>query len=382
MFIDLARIHIKAGDGGNGCVAFRREKFVPKGGPSGGDGGRGGDVVLVADPDLNTLLPFRYRRRFAAGRGGHGEGSSRSGRSGEDRAISVPVGTTVYDGASGTQLADLTVPGQRLTVARGGRGGRGNAHFATPTRRAPRTAEPGSAGEERVIRLELRLIADVGLVGLPNAGKSSLLARISAARPKVAAYPFTTTEPVLGVVPMPAAPGIVVADVPGLIEGAHRGAGLGQQFLRHITRTRLLVHVVDLAGEDPLQQLATVERELALFAPAFRTRPTIVAGNKIDLPEARARWPAFKADLEGRGMTAVPISAATGEGIPALLDAIVGLLPPQQMAEKMQSAGDPGGAHPQGAPEESPPGEEKTRRDDAARVASTQRGDVQNAPSP
>ena len=382
MFIDLARIQIKAGDGGNGCVAFRREKFVPKGGPSGGNGGWGGDVVLVADPDLNTLLPFRYRRRFAAGRGGHGEGSGRSGRSGEDRAISVPVGTTVYDGASGKQLADLILPGQRLTVARGGRGGRGNAHFATPTRQAPRMAEPGSAGEERVIRLELRLIADVGLVGLPNAGKSSLLARISAARPKVAAYPFTTTEPVLGVVPMPAAPGIIVADVPGLIEGAHRGAGLGQQFLRHITRTRLLVHVVDLAGEDPLQQLATVERELALFAPAFRTRPTIVAGNKIDLPEARIRWPAFKADLEGRGMTAVPISAATGEGIPALLDAIVGLLRPQQIAERMQSAADPGGVQPQRAPEESPAGEEKTRRDDAARVASTQRGDVQNAPSP
>jgi len=414
MFIDLARIHIKAGDGGNGCVAFRREKFVPKGGPSGGDGGRGGDVVLVADPDLNTLLPFRYRRRFAAGRGAHGEGSGRSGRSGEDRAISVPVGTTVYDGTSGAQLADLTLPGQRLTVARGGRGGRGNAHFATPTRRAPRTAEPGASGEEREIRLELRLIADVGLVGLPNAGKSSLLTRISAARPKVAAYPFTTTEPILGVVPVPGAPGIIVADIPGLIEGAHRGAGLGQQFLRHVTRTRVLVHVVDLAGEDPLRQLATVERELAFFAPGFLTRPTIVAGNKIDLPEARTRWPAFKADLDRRGVMAVPISAATGERIPALVDAIVGLLasqqidtrvqsagdagpppeqlpertrsagdpgPPRHIAGKMQSAGGPGDADPHRASEESPAGEEKTSPGDGDRTVSTQFGDVQNAPT-
>jgi GTPase len=392
MFIDLARIHVKAGDGGNGCVAFRREKFIPKGGPSGGDGGRGGDVVLVADPDLNTLLPFRYRRRFAAGRGAHGEGSGRSGRSGEDRAISVPVGTTVYDGASGAQLADLTLPEQRLTVARGGRGGRGNAHFATPTRRAPRRADPGASGEEREIRLELRLIADVGLVGLPNAGKSSLLTRISAARPKVAAYPFTTTEPILGVVPVPGAPGIIVADIPGLIEGAHRGAGLGQQFLRHVTRTRVLVHVVDLAGEDPLRQMATVERELSFFAPGFLTRPTIVAGNKIDLPEARTRWPAFKAELDRRGITAVPISAATGEGIPRLLDAIVGLFgsrqsdarvqsagvagpPPEQVAERMQPAGDTGDAHPHRGPEETPAGEEKTRPGEGAPAASTQFGD-------
>jgi GTP-binding protein len=344
MFIDLVRIHVKAGGGGNGCVAFRREKFVPKGGPSGGDGGRGGDVILVADPDLNTLLPFRYRRQFAAGRGAHGEGSGRSGRSGEDRMISVPVGTTVYDGSGGTQLADLTTAGQRVTVARGGRGGRGNAHFATPTRRTPRQAEPGASGEERWIQLELRLIADVGLVGLPNAGKSSLLARISAARPKVASYPFTTTEPVLGVVPLPAAPGIIVADVPGLIEGAHRGAGLGHQFLRHVSRTRVLVHVVDLAADDPLGQLATVEQELALYAPALRARPAIVAGNKMDLPEARTRWPAFQAALTGRGRSAVPISAATGEGVPGLLDAIVRLL----------------AAHPQPAPEESPLGEEKT----------------------
>jgi len=344
MFIDLARIHVRAGDGGNGCVAFRREKFVPKGGPSGGDGGRGGDVLLVADPNLNTLLPFRYRRQFTAPRGGHGEGSRRAGRSGQDRLIAVPVGTTVLDDATGTRLADLTAAGERFVLARGGRGGRGNAHFATPTHRAPREAEPGETGEERWVRLELRLLADVGLVGLPNAGKSSLLARISAARPKVAAYPFTTTEPGLGVVPLPDAPGIVVADIPGLIEGAHRGAGLGHAFLRHIERTRLLVHVVDLSGDDPLGQLDTVERELALRTPSLIDRPAIVAANKLDLPEARARWEAFAASLADRGRAAVPISAATGEGIPALLQAIRAFLH----------------AHPRPAPEEVPVGEENT----------------------
>jgi GTPase len=327
MFIDRTRIQVKAGDGGNGCVAFRREKFVPKGGPSGGDGGRGGDVLLVADPEVNTLLPFRYRRRFAAGRGAHGEGSRRSGRSGRDLVVAVPVGTTVYDDDTGERIADLASTGERIVIAKGGRGGRGNAHFATPTRRAPREAEPGGSGASRRLRLELRLLADVGLVGLPNAGKSSLLGRISAARPKVADYPFTTTEPILGVVPLPNAPGIVVADIPGLIAGAHRGAGLGHEFLRHIERTRLLVHVVDLAGSDPVAQLATVRAELALYAPPLDGRPTIVAANKMDLPEARARWNTFAARLAAEGQTAVAISAATGEGIPALLQAIVEALP-------------------------------------------------------
>ncbi len=342
MFIDLARIQVKAGDGGNGCVAFRREKFVPKGGPAGGDGGRGGDVILVADPDLNTLLPFRYRRRFAARRGAHGEGSGRSGRSGADLVIPVPVGTMVLDDDTGEPVADLIAPSQRLTVARGGRGGRGNAHFATPTHRAPREAEPGGEGEGRWLRLELRLLADVGLVGLPNAGKSSLLTRISAARPKVAGYAFTTTEPVLGVVPLPDAPGIVVADIPGLIEGAHRGAGLGSEFLRHIERTRLLVHVVDLAGHDPEGQLSTVERELAMHAPPLDSRPVIVAANKMDLPEARARWEAFAAGLAARGQRAVAISAATGEGIPALLAAVLGALraSPPPGAEERPSGGE------------------------------------------
>jgi GTP-binding protein len=342
MLIDLARIQVKAGDGGNGCVAFRREKFVPKGGPSGGDGGRGGDVILVADPDVNTLLPFRYRRRFKAGRGAHGEGSGRSGRSAADLLIAVPVGTTVHDDATGAPVADLAVPGQRVTVAEAGRGGRGNVHFATPTHRAPREAEPGGAGEERRLRLELRLLADVGLVGLPNAGKSSLLRRISAARPKVAEYPFTTTEPILGVVPFPDAPGIVVADIPGLIAGAHRGAGLGGEFLRHIERTRLLVHVVDLSGDDPEADLATVERELAMHTPSLDRRPTIVAANKLDLPEAGARWEAFAAHLASQGRMVVPISAVTGEGIPALLAAIVNTLRtlPRPDPEEAASAGE------------------------------------------
>jgi GTP-binding protein len=375
MFIDLARIHVKAGDGGNGCVAFRREKFVPKGGPSGGDGGRGGDVLLVADPGLNTLLPFRYRRRFIAGRGAHGEGSGRAGRSAEDLVIAVPVGTTVFDDATGRQLADMVSPGDRVTIARGGRGGRGNSHFATPTHRAPRESEPGGEGEEQHLRLELRLLADVGLVGLPNAGKSLLLSRISAARPKVADYPFTTTEPVLGVVPLPDAPGVVVADIPGLIEGAHRGAGLGHEFLRHIERTRVLVHVVDLAADDPARQLAMVERELTMHSARLADRPTIVAANKMDLPEARERWEAFAARLASQGRVAVPISAATGEGVPALLRAVLTVLRSSAEApSRVPLTSDPDTPEPPyaegrrgGGPEESPSGGEKTRAGNARR---------------
>ena len=326
MFIDRARVFVKAGDGGNGCVAMRREKFIPKGGPSGGDGGRGGSISLRADPELNTLLPFRYRRLFKAQRGAHGEGSDRAGRSGRDLTIGVPPGTIVLDEATGDRMADLVAPGQQVVVARGGRGGRGNAHFATPTNRAPREAEPGAPGEERWLLLELRLLADVGLVGLPNAGKSSLLARISAARPKIADYPFTTTEPVLGVVPLPDAAGIVVADIPGLIEGAHLGHGLGHEFLRHVERARVLIHVVDVSQPAPEQAVATVERELALHSPALLARPAVIAGNKMDLPDAREHWAAFAAVMTARGRKAVPISAATGEGISALLAAAQVLL--------------------------------------------------------
>ena len=326
MFIDRARIFVKAGDGGNGCVAFRREKFVPKGGPSGGDGGRGGTVTLRAELDLNTLLAFRYRRLFKAGRGGHGEGSQRAGRAGRDLTIAVPLGTIVLDEATGERIADLVADGQEVVVARGGRGGRGNSHFATPTHRAPRESEPATPGEERWLLLELRLLADVGLVGLPNAGKSSLLARISAARPKIADYPFTTIEPMLGVVPLSGEAGIVVADIPGLIEGAHLGHGLGHEFLRHIDRTRVLVHVVDVSQPDPEAAVTAVERELALHSPVLLERPVVVAGNKMDLPDARARWDAFAAAMAARGREALPISAATGDGIPALLTAVQALL--------------------------------------------------------
>src|SRR2546426_532736 len=367
MFIDLARIQVTAGNGGTGCVAFRREKFVPKGGPSGGDGGRGGDVILAADPDLNTLLPFRYRRRFSAGRGAPGDGSWRPVRTGEVLVMAVPVGTIVFDDATGTQLPDRAGAGHRVTIARGGRGGRGNVHFATPTHRTPREAEPGGVGEDRRLRLELRLLADVGLVGLPNAGKSLLLSRISAARPKVAEYPFTTTEPVLGVVPLPDAPGVVVADIPGLIEGAHRGAGLGHEFLRHIERTRVLVHVVDLAAGDPERQLATVERELAMHSARLVDRPTIVAANKMDLPDARERWDAFASRLASLGRAAVPISAATGEGVPALLRAVLTML--RASAGEAPRAPDPprAGRGGDSGPEESPSGGEKTRAETARR---------------
>jgi GTP-binding protein len=367
VFIDRARIFVKAGDGGRGAVAFRREKFVPKGGPSGGDGGRGGSVVLVADPDLNTLLHFRYRRLFRARRGAHGEGAGRTGRSGQDLVIKVPPGTIVLDDGTGEQVADLVRANERIVVARGGRGGRGNAHFATPTHRAPREAEPGAPGEERWLRLELRLLADVGIVGLPNAGKSSLLSRISAARPKVADYPFTTTEPVLGVVALPDAPGIVVADVPGLIEGAHRGAGLGHEFLRHIERTRALVNLVDLSGPDPLGAVSTIEHELEHYTPALRARPALIVGNKIDLPAARARWPEFSAALRAQGRTVLALSAATGEGIPGLLQAIrrlaVDTTPPGDLSSPAgaRPRGEDGGVPSEDAPQERPKPEERSR---------------------
>ena len=360
MFIDRATIQVKAGVGGNGVVAFRREKYVPKGGPSGGDGGRGGNVIMRVDPNLNTLLPFRYRRLFRATRGAHGEGSRRSGRAGRDAVVAVPAGTIVVDAATGTVVADLVRAGDEVVVARGGKGGRGNAHFATPTHRAPRQAEPGEPGEERALRLELRLLADAGLVGLPNAGKSSLLARLSAARPKIADYPFTTTEPMLGVVPLPDTDGIVVADIPGLIEGAHQGAGLGHEFLRHIDRTRVLVHIVDLSAADPDAAVATVTRELEQHSPALAARPVVLVGNKVDLPEARSRAAAFVAAETVRGHPALAVSAATGEGIPALIAALVRLLrasPPSEtglLEVRDAQAPSPSGTSPRDA-QASPP---------------------------
>src|SRR5947208_8272900 len=287
MFVDEVDIHVAAGHGGKGSLSFRREKFVPRGGPNGGDGGHGGSVFLVADANLNTLLNYRFQKAFEAGRGGHGEGSNRSGKSGGDIDLAVPVGTVVYErrGDDLVQIADLTETGQRVLVAKGGLGGRGNAQFATSTNRAPRRVEPGLPGEEKDLRFHLKLLADVGLVGFPNAGKSTLISRISAARPKIADYPFTTLTPNLGVVSLSDHRTFVVADVPGLIEGAHQGLGLGHRFLRHLERTKVLVHLVDVSGasgRDPAADLDTLRRELELFAPSLAAKPQIVAANKID----------------------------------------------------------------------------------------------------
>ena len=330
MFVDEVDIHVEAGHGGRGCLAFRREKFVPRGGPSGGDGGLGGSVFVVASPHTNTLINYRFHPEFSAERGEHGQGSNRTGRNGENLELAVPIGTLVYEKTDDTEhpwrlLADLAHEGQRVLVAKGGRGGLGNAHFATSTNRAPRKVQPGEEGEIKDLRLELRLLADVGLVGFPNAGKSTLISRISAARPKIADYPFTTLTPNLGVVQLSGDRSFVVADVPGLIEGAHRGLGLGHQFLRHLERTKVLVHLVDVSsvtGRDPVEDFETVRRELDLFDPAFASKPQIVAANKIDAidDETRAK------DLEKRAkklhLPFIRISGVTGEGVPKLLEAM------------------------------------------------------------
>jgi GTP-binding protein len=317
VFVDEARIWVEAGRGGDGAVAFRREKYVPRGGPAGGDGGRGGDVVFVVDSGLNTLLDFQHRRHFRAEDGAPGEGANRAGRSGTDLVVRVPPGTRVFRDEDGVLLADLTEPGMRWVAARGGRGGKGNARFKSSTHRTPRFAERGEPGEALWLRLELVLLADVGLVGFPNVGKSTLLTRWSAARPAVADYPFTTLTPHLGVVDRFDRP-FVLADVPGLIEGAHAGHGLGDRFLRHLSRTRLLVHLLDLSpysGRDPVADWHVVRRELAAWGEPLASRPEIVAVNKIDLPQARARVGDVAAAI---GQPVFPISAQTGEGLDAL----------------------------------------------------------------
>jgi len=321
VFIDEARILVKAGDGGNGCVAFRREKYVPRGGPSGGDGGRGGDVWMVASQHYNTLLHYRFNPEHKAGRGRHGEGSNKTGRDGESIELPVPVGTVVYDDETGELLHDFTTPGERFLVARGGRGGRGNARFATPTHQAPTEHELGEPGEERRLRLELKLLADVGLVGFPNAGKSTLISRISAARPKVADYPFTTLEPHLGVVRLEDDRSFVVADIPGLIEGAHEGHGLGIQFLKHIERTRLLAHLVDVSessGRDPVHDFEVIMAELASFSEELARKPMIVVATKMDVAQDPGRIEALKRHARRKRLRFIPISAVTGAGLDKL----------------------------------------------------------------
>jgi GTP-binding protein len=325
MFIDEAKIFVRAGDGGRGCVSFRREKFVPKGGPDGGDGGKGGDIVLRVDRNLSNLLDFRYKQRYMAERGQHGRGSDQKGRDGSDYLIRVPLGTVVRSMDSGAILADLVTPDQCFVAAHGGRGGRGNARFKSPTQQAPRYAQPGEPGESRWLTLELKLLADVGLLGLPNAGKSTLLARLSAARPKVGAYPFTTLVPQLGIVRLRDERSCVMADIPGIIEGAHEGKGLGHQFLRHIERTRLLMHLVDMtsvAEGDPLLSFDTVHHELQAYASQLAEKPQLVAATKMDVPAAKQAWERFHPAIAARGLPVIAISAVTGEGIGALLDEI------------------------------------------------------------
>ena len=341
-FVDQVRIQVKAGDGGNGAVAFRREKFVEKGGPSGGDGGRGGSVIFEARPELTTLLDFRYQQHLEARHGQHGLGSDCNGANADDKVVGVPVGTLVFDHATGEQLADLSTPGERWVAARGGRGGLGNMNFTTSTRQAPRFAQDGTAGEEKVLVLELKLLADVGLIGFPNAGKSTFVSRVSRARPKVADYPFTTLVPNLGVVAYKDRTSFVVADIPGLIEGASEGHGLGHQFLRHVERCRVLVHLVDLGtqdeGRDPVHDFDVINRELERYSPTLADKPQVVVANKLDLPHAREAFPAFARTLKRRGLTVLPLSGATGEGLPAVLDACARVLfavkPPPARAKR------------------------------------------------
>lgn len=321
MLIDTARVNLKAGDGGNGCLSFRREKFVPRGGPNGGDGGHGGSIILEATESLNTLVDFHYRRHLKAERGRHGSGANRRGRDGEDVVVLVPVGTIVRDSETGDVLADLESAGDRVVVAKGGRGGRGNARFASSTNRVPRRFEKGHPGQERIIDLELKLIADVGLVGLPNAGKSTLLSRISDARPKVGDFPFTTLSPVLGLVRHGAGRSFVVADLPGLIEGAHEGRGLGHQFLRHIERTRVLVILIDVSDEDPTQAYRTLVRELSSYGQGLSEKPRLVALNKVDLLGGVP-----PAHFEFGGERVVAVSGFTGAGLDELKHAAWSLL--------------------------------------------------------
>ncbi|MEW6002816.1 MAG: GTPase ObgE [Nitrospirota bacterium] len=320
-FVDYVKIHVKAGDGGRGCVSFRREKYVPRGGPDGGDGGNGGNIVIDASGELNTLIDFKYKREYRAERGGHGKGKNMKGRDGEDLLIPVPVGTVVKDADTGEILADLDAEGSCIVVAKSGRGGRGNAHFATATRQAPRFAQPGEKGEEKWLILELKLLADAGLIGLPNAGKSTLISVISSAKPKIADYPFTTLVPTLGVVKVNDFKSFVVADIPGLIEGAHRGAGLGFWFLRHVERTSLLLHLIDvsnMAEGDPVENFLKINRELELYSPTLIHKPQALVATKLDIADS-GRLERLKEYCEDSNIDFFAISAVTGKGIKRLL---------------------------------------------------------------
>ncbi len=320
-FIDRVKIFVKGGKGGNGVVAFLREKYRPRGGPAGGDGGKGGDVVLVATSSKHTLLDFKYKKHFKAPSGEHGKGKNQKGKDGEDLLVYVPVGTVVKDAQTGEVICDLVEEGQRCVVAKGGRGGRGNAHFATPTNQAPRYAEPGEEGEERWVVLELKLIADVGIIGLPNAGKSTLLSRLTKARPKVADYPFTTLTPNLGVLELDEERRLVLADIPGLIENAHRGAGLGHEFLRHIERTKILLHLIDVSDTremDPIEAFELVNKEMELYSKELPKKPQIVVANKIDALSNKNYLEELRKYFEGRGYEFHAVSALTGEGVEEL----------------------------------------------------------------
>jgi GTP-binding protein len=342
MFLDVVKINVRAGDGGDGAATFRKEAHVPRGGPNGGDGGRGGSIRLRVDAGQTTLRDFRYRHHFKATSGGRGERDRRHGKAGDDLVLAVPPGTAVLDDASGELLADLVAVGQEATVARGGKGGLGNTHFATSTHQAPRHAQMGLPGDERWLRLELRLIADLGLVGLPNAGKSTLLAALTAAQPAIADYPFTTLEPNLGVMDLGEDDGRrpTIADVPGLIEGASSGAGLGHAFLRHVERTRVLVHIVDGAARDPERDYEIIRDELRLHDPALLDKPILVVFNKLDLVPAQEAWPAFRTARERDRLPVVAVAAAVGEGISGLRHAIAELLPSEsEMAQPPEPAG-------------------------------------------
>ena len=319
MFIDEAKIYVRSGRGGAGMMHFHREKYVPRGGPDGGDGGRGGDIIFKVKATLNTLQSFRYKRKYIAQDGANGGPSNMTGKSAPDLIIPVPPGTLLYDEESGELLGDLLQPGEELRVCKGGRGGLGNQHFATSRNQAPRTAEKGEPPEEKNLRLELKLLADIGLVGVPNAGKSSFLAAVSNATPKIANYPFTTIEPNLGVANLDEETSFILADIPGLIEGAHQGVGLGDAFLKHIQRTRVLIHILDGMAEDPLADFSQINAELALFDPALGQKPMLVAVNKIDLPDVQEKWPAIKKALNKKKITPFAISAVTHENLNTVL---------------------------------------------------------------